>query len=373
MGDTTLRTSLRNDFAALLPAIVAARLAVLAGWIAVGMLRAGVEPSMRLRAEGLLAWDGTWYRDIAVSGYDSLPLEALRFFPAYPLLARALSWPLGGGVGSVSWTLVLFANVTAVIAAVVIRRLVLAERGDEQLANRAGIALTLFPTAFVLVWAYSEALFLAAAIGFVFAIRRSRWWVAIVLGLIAGATRPLGALLVGFAAIELVRSWRSSTPADRSLGLAAVASPVVGTAGWLWWAQSRTGDLFFPFTSQSDLRGDTVNPLLRLIRGVGELFGTEALGDGLHLPFALAFVALVIVVFRRWPVSYGVYALGVLVVALAAENLNSLERYALNAFPIVLAIAGLCSTPWRQRAAVVVGLGGIAALSCLAWMGTYVP
>jgi hypothetical protein len=63
----------------------------------------------------------------------------------------------------------------------------------------------------------------------------------------------------------------------------------------------------------------------------------------------------------------------VLLVALAAENLNSLERYALNAFPIVLAVAVVCSRPWRSWVALGVGGAGVVALSALAWMGVYVP
>jgi hypothetical protein len=368
-----LRAGLARDLSALWPALLAARVAVLAGWVAAGLLRGGTEPTVRLRAEGLIAWDGTWYRDIAVFGYDAVPVEALRFFPAYPLLVRALSWPFGGGQGTVSWVLIVVANLAAVVAAILVRRLVLAERGDERLANASAVALTLFPTGFVLVWAYSEALFLVAAVGFFLAVRRSRWWWATPLGILAGATRPLGIFLVPVAAIELVRCWRTSTAAQRALGAVGVVSPLLGTAGWLIWTQSRTGEWLYPFTSQSDLRGETVNPLVRLVQGVGELFGPEVLGDGLHLPFAAAFVALVVVVFRRWPVSYGVFALLVLLSALAADNLNSLERYALNAFPVALAVAGLCTSLWRTRLALGVGLAGIVSLSALAWMGTYVP
>jgi len=363
-----------TDLVVILPAWLVARAAVLVGWLVAGAARGGTEPTMRLRGEGLLAWDGTWYRDIAVRGYEALPDEALRFFPAYPLVARWLAWPFGGGAGPVSWTLVLVANAASLVAAVAIYRLVVAERGDRSLARRAAVALALFPTGFVLVWAYSEALFLVCAIGVLWGVRRSRWWGAAAFGVVAGATRPLGVLLVPAAAIELVRAVRRGER-GRALvgGVAAVVAPLVGTGLWLAWSTGRTGDWLFAFTSQSDLRGEAVNPVARLWEGVGELFGPEALGDGLHLPFAVAFVVLVVVVARTWPASYTVFAAGVLVAALAADNLNSLERYALNAFPVVLAVAALCTTVWRQRVAVVVGVAGIVSLSCLAWTGTYVP
>src|SRR4249920_4084043 len=46
--------------------------------------------------QGLLAWDGSFYADIARGGYLRLPREALRFFPLTPMLGRAVGW-LGVG------------------------------------------------------------------------------------------------------------------------------------------------------------------------------------------------------------------------------------------------------------------------------------
>lgn len=373
-GTPTPRQQLVSDLPAVLVAFVAARVVVLAGWVVAGVLRGDSEPTIRLRAEGLLAWDGTWYRDIALFGYDALPDTAQRFFPLYPLVARWLAWPLGGGSSAVGWSLVVVANVTALAASVALYRLVLTERGDQQLARRAAIALALFPTGFVLVWAYSEALFVFAAVVVLWGARTRHWWVAALAGFAAGLTRPLGIFLAAAAAVELVRAVRSGRR-DRELvgAVAAVLAPVAGTGVWLWWVGRREGDWLFPFTSQTELRGEAVNPLVRLWQGFGELLGPELLGDGLHLPFAIGFVVLVVVVARTWPASYTVFAVGVVVSALAADNLNSLERYALNAFPVVLAIAALCSTAWRRRGAVAVGVAGIGSLSALAWMGIYVP
>jgi len=365
-----------SDLRRLWPSLVVARLAVAVAWVAAGVWRGGTDPTDRLRTEGLLAWDGTWYRDIVVFGYAGLPEEALRFFPAYPLVVRALGLPLGDlqdHRAIVGWLLVVVANVAAVVAALLIRRLVLVERNDPALADRAAVALTLFPSAFVLVWAYSEALFLVAAIGVFWAVRTRRWEWAIVAGLVAGGTRPVGLLLVLPAAIEAARWWRVSGWPERLRSVGAVAAPAVATGLWLWWAQPLSGQWSYPFTGQVDFRGEAQNPLLRVVRGFGDLVGDEMFGDGLHIPFAVAFIVLVVVVFRTFPVSYGVFAAAVAVLALGADNLNSLERYMLNAFPVVLAVAVLCSTPRRSMVAGAVGVAGIVSLSTLAWVGLYVP
>jgi apolipoprotein N-acyltransferase len=62
-----------------------------------------------------------------------------------------------------------------------------------------------------------------------------------------------------------------------------------------------------------------------------------------------------------------------LITALAAENLNSLERYALSAFPLALALAGLTRDDRVERVALAVLAGGVVALSSMAWLGVYVP
>ena len=111
----------------------------------------------------------------------------------------------------------------------------------------------------------------------------------------------------------------------------------------------------------------------RLWQGVGDLTGPERFGDGLHLPFAVVFLVLLVLTFRRWPVSYGAFAAAVLVTSLSAENLNSLERYGLNAFPIVLTLAVLARDERVDRAVLSVLAGGFVALASLAWLGAYVP
>lgn len=331
-------------------------------------------------AEGLFAWDGAFYRDIATVGYTGLPTEALRFFPLYPLLGRGLGAVL---LDHPALALVLVANAASFVAAVLLRRLARHELGDDAPAARVAWLTALFPTAFVLVWAYAEGLFLVAAVGAFLAARRGRWWWAAAAGLAAALTRPVGVLLVVPLLIEAVRAWRdpddgtgAGPPALGRTGavgaVVAVGAPVVGLAAYLAYVGARFGDALAPFTVQTDLRGEA-NPLVRLVQGFGDLVGPERFGDGLHIPFAVVFVALLVVVFRRLPASYGWFTTFVLLAALSADNLNSLERYGLNAFPLLLALAIVLGGERRERLGLAVGGCGLVALCSLAWFGVYVP
>jgi len=320
--------------------------------------------------EGLIAWDGTWYRDIALHGYNTVAPEGLRFFPLFPLLGRVGSIVT---LGRTDIALILIANVASLLLAIAIRRLVIFERGSKELANRAVWMVCLFPGAFVLAWGYAESLWvLAAVVGF-WAIRTRRWGWAIVAGLVLGFSRPLGIAFAAPVAIELLRVWRQSKNTERAFGVAAVCSPFVATGAYLLWVNRVFGDAWLPFSVQNTLRGTSVNPISRIWDGLSQMLGSNGLSDGLHIPFALVFVILLVLTFRWWPLSYGIFSAIILCAALGAENLNSLERYGINAFPLALTLAVATKNPLSDRVVTTVLAGGVVGLSALAWTGAYVP
>jgi hypothetical protein len=362
---------LRPDLLAALPAWVTVRALVAIAWILVRVIVDDLgQPHPQQLDEGLLAWDGNFYRDIAQDGYGALPEEALRFFPLFPLLGRMVALVT---LGDVSIGLVLVANVVALGVGALVHRLVMYETDDRDLARRAVWATALFPGAFVMVWAYSEPVMTAASVATLLFLRQRRWGWAAVTGAVAALARPLGLLLVVPALVEVLPGLRSASPRERLRRLGAVAGPPIGMSLFLAWSGVRYGDPLAPLNVQSQFRGDGIDPLSRLWDGLGDLFGAEALGDGLHIPFALGYVVLAILVFRYWPLSFALFSAVTLVVALAAENLNSLERYGLNAVPLALALASITRPAWAERAMIAIGSAGIVALAALAWTGTYVP
>lgn len=362
----------RPDVEAALPAWATARALAAAAYVlsivAAEHLQDGTR-TVQLR-QGLFAWDGGFYRGIAEHGYRHEPIEALRFFPLFPALGRAVGVL---ALGNEAVGLLVVANVLALAAGALLHRLALRETGDARTAGRAAWLVALLPPAFVLVWGYSEAVMLAAAIGAFLAYRTGRWKWGAALGAVAALSRPIGVVLVVPAAIEAARGLRTVRGRERSARLLAVAGPVAGLVAYLVWAGMRFGSWLDPLRLQGDFRGRAVNPLSRLIEGAGQLAGNERLGDGLHLPFAVVFLALLAVVARRLPASYTAFAAVVLLAALSAENLNSLERYGLNAFPLVLGLAVATRDPRVERATFTACGAGFVALAALAWLGAYVP
>jgi hypothetical protein len=82
---------------------------------------------------------------------------------------------------------------------------------------------------------------------------------------------------------------------------------------------------------------------------------------------------LAVVAFRRWPASYGALSVAVLAVALTSKNLDSLERYGLGAFPLVLALSTLLTTAWLERTWLALSAVALEGYAVLALLNKYVP
>ena len=362
----------RAELGAALPGWLTARLLVTVAYVLVAAAAdefAGNRATPKLD-QHLLAWDADWYDAIADRGYGALPPEAVRFFPLFPLLGRGLGWVLAGNQGL---ALILVANAAALIAGMLLYRLALEETGDEALARRAAWFFALFPGAFVLVWGYAEALMLVALIGAFLALRRRAWWAVAALGLAAGLARPLGLFLVLPVAWEVSRAWRETTGRERLAQVAAVLGAPIGVLAYLTWSAVAGPGFTAPLTEQSPYRGAVTDPVSRLVDAAGDFLGGDRLGDIVHPPVAVLFIVLAVVVVRRWPLRYALYSVPVLLVSLSAESFNSLERYGLNAFPLVLALATVTRHRELERTALAVGAAGVVALSSLSWIGNYVP
>lgn len=367
---------LRRDLAAALPAWVVARIVVLGALLLAHVVASKIDPRIPGFAHrldrGLLSWDARWYWDIAHRGYAALPDESLRFFPLYPLVARALSVFAAGHTGA---PLLVVANGSALALGALVHRLCAMETGDEDLARRATWFVALAPPFFVMVMGYSEPLALALSVACLLCLRRRRWGWAALAGLLAGLTRPVGILLVVPAAIEAARRLRAVPGREQALRALAVVAPLAGAGSFLVWVGARFGDALLPLHVQDRayLRGGFVDPVTSVVRSTaGTLAGHGGL-NAVHLPWVVVLIALTVVACRRWPAAYGAWAVASLVLALSARNLGSFERYGFGAVPVTLALASITARPWAERAVIAVSAATMAAYAMLAFLLYYVP
>lgn len=320
---------------------------------------------------GLLAWDGDWYRAIAENGYRPGE-EEVRFFPLFPLLGRIVGFPFGGDA---ELGLILVANLGAAGAAVLIGILALRVTGRATVAHRSIWLMSLWPASFVLVFAYSEGLFLVLTAWAGLAIRDRRWEQVAIAGCAAAMTRPTG---LAIAVLVVAAAWGDgAVPArDRLRQLTAAAAPFVGFLIVGLVAADQHGEFLAPVDAQGEHRGDAIDPIRRFGRGFADLVGDETFGDGLHLPFAVVAVVGVVLVLRHVGRPEAIYTGVIVLVALSADNWNSLERYTLNAYPVMIGFAAAATelgrTLWWRTALAASGVGFVG-MTVLTWTGEYVP
>src|SRR5207302_6716374 len=164
---------------------------------------------------------------------------------------------------------------------------------------------------------------IALAVAAFLALRTRHWEWAAVAGLLAGLTRPLGVLLFVPAALEAARGWSGVSRREAAARVSAAVAPIVGGAVFLGWSWLAYGDPLVPVHAQqaAGQRGGFVDPAPSPAHEA-RLFVHGHIGSGLHDPWALGLLVLLVVCLFRWPVSYGAFAAATLVLALSSRNLD---------------------------------------------------
>jgi hypothetical protein len=304
-------------------------------------------------------WDACWYGKIATFGYEQ-GTDATAFFPAFPLLVRAVALPLGGHVALAGMAVNLVASVVGLAG---LHRLVARDLG-VRVADRTILYLSIFPAALFLYAPFTEALFLAATAWAFVGAREGRWWLAAAAALVAGLTRTQGVLLVIPLAWEAAVAWRAGRVGVRRPGAgggwgtaggrrgsllapaAAVAAPVVGFLAFAWYTSAVVG---LPFFDAQDAWGgrelhppwETVAAALDWVSSGGQSAGIEAL----NVAVLVLFAAVTLLAVRSLPASYSLYAAAsILLIAVRLQPipLTSTTRLLLVVFPVfaALGIAG---------------------------------
>ena len=364
-------TSFRQEVLSVLPAFVVSKCLVLLAWL-LSKLFSGTfdSPNGERFDRGLMAWDGDWYASIVTNGYDDVLVEGIRFFPGYIFAGRFFNSFIPG---SAAVSLILIANIASLITLMAIKKLVLIEKGSEELAKRSVWLLSVFPSAFVLTWAYAESLFLALSIFCFVALRKEQWKIVIFCSFAAALVRPTGLLLTIPIFCAIWESWKINQRKMSFQPILALISGPVGSGIYILWASLHFDELFAPIKAQESFRGSFVDPFSRVIKGVSRVLTGTSATETMHIISALLLLFLLVKLFKDWPLRYGLFSSSCMVVALGAENINSLERYALNGFPIILSVLLLVSQPRLRLAVPFVSAFCMVSLCTFAWLGVYVP
>lgn len=323
----------------------------------------GVEPETNPWLEPWQRWDTLHYQAIAAGGYQAFG-GALFTPPLYPALMRAAGQLLGGNdlLGGL-----IVSNLAYLGGLVAFHQLALAELGRQEQALRAVLYLAVFPTAFFFTAAYAESLLLLGACLAVVAARRGRWLLSGMGGLVAAASRLVGAAIVFPLAYLGYRNWRTEKRAHAWIPL---LGSVIG-AGLLplyAWLGLGLGPLA-PIEAQTGrFRGGFVVPGAGLVQALGRLLSGEAfMADVLDASFLLLFLICGLFVWKRTSRELGVlYAASLIPLLIRSAGVQPLlgtARYVLALFPAFMVIAEWGASPWRHRLILYGSTAGLLFLS----------
>ncbi|MFH0725363.1 MAG: mannosyltransferase family protein [Pseudomonadota bacterium] len=286
-------------------------------------------------------WDSYWYLDIAKNGYylrGEKDIANIVFFPLYPLLMRMLA-PLAGGNLVVSGWIV--SSLFLVLATGMLVRLTQTHHPDIDPLLPV-VFLLAYPTAFILNAVYSESLFLFLSLAVVYYARQQRFLLASVFAAFASATRIAGLFLCVLLLVEILQAYGfRSLFSRRVLPLALAPSGAVAFFSYHWIA---FGDFFLylkvEFNWGRDFEMAASDFVARnnayLVNMANDLF------------FLAMGIVIGIVALRRLRISYGVYMLVSMGIALSSGTTLAVARYSMMLFPIYLFAASIGSITGRS-------------------------
>jgi hypothetical protein len=257
----------------------------------------------------------------------------------------------------------------------------------DQVARRTLLYLCIFPTAFYFFAAYNESLFLFFSAGAFLAMRRQRWWVAGLLGLLAACTRSVGAFLVIPYLCEVWLSREENMPAI-SVKFLKKLSPVclipIGTLLYSFYCWQITGNPLAFVTVQAHWGRHTTWPWQGIGLALYQLFWVQPFGSFyqahtlLDLSATIGFIMLIIVGRQVLPISYTLwitiilFALLISATTVQADPLVSNQRIVIEMFPAFITLAILSiQHPRLHQAFMLVFPTLLAIMSFLFLMGRW--
>lgn len=300
-------------------------------------------------AHGLLdvwgRWDAQHYLTIATSGYQG---KEIAFFPLYPWLVHFF----GGLIGDHLTAALVISNLAFFVALCYLYALVRLEFGDETIAFHAIFYVAIFPTAIFFSAVYTESLFLMLTVASVYYARHGNYITSGIFGALASLTRVEGVLTLIPLAYEAWHGWRERRGTTLWRGIIGCALVPMGIVVYMGYLFALVGDPLFFLKVQDNWNRHLSLPWVSVVNTIKEITSHPLASSGsvnhiIELVFTIAFLALVVIAFRKLRPSYSWYFLASLLMPMSTASLMSMPRFVLVMFPAFMLLA-----IWGRSAAV---------------------
>jgi hypothetical protein len=293
-------------------------------------------------------FDTLWYVRIAAQGYAPDDPSTV-YFPLYPLLTRLLGTAL---VGNYLVAALVISNLSYIGVLYCLYKLTEQQLGKAS-ARRSSLYLTIFPTAFFFLAAYTESLFLLLTLVAFLCAHEKRWWLAGLMGFLASLTRLQGVVLLAPLLYLYLRD-RDFRLSRLGLGLLGVLIVPGGALLFIAYQHLKLGSGPLLSTYQTQLYAQFVWPWDNVLATCRKILSPEGTFiNVLNLSLLCVFLAMTVLSFRALPAEYGIYmAVTVFTLLLRRTTLQplvSMSRYVLVLFPAFMMWGRWGAKPRVQR------------------------
>jgi Gpi18-like mannosyltransferase len=319
------------------------------------------------------AQDSLHYIDIAKNWYVNSgdARNFIVFFPLYPILIRLVTFNLD----YINLSALFISNISSFIAAFYIYKLAKLDF-DNNVAVKAVLFLSIFPTAYFLSVPYTEGLFFALIISSLYYARLSKWALAGFLGFFAALTRLGGLIILPVLIIEYLhqRGWK---PKKINLNFLWGLLPFAGFLVYLNINNQVTGSPFTFIEIEKTHWYNTLDPVAGFHSAIGWAtngsFPENLILGYAPIIFAVFGVAtLAFAFFRRFRPSYIAYMLLTWLLAISTSFWLSVPRYIMAMFPMFILLGTLTHKKIVNATIALVFLIGLCYFTALFAFGEFV-
>jgi hypothetical protein len=309
-------------------------------------------------------WDTTEYLFLAKNWYTGEGMTTITFFPLYSLLMRLL----GKIVGDYYFAGLILSNISLIIAAIFLYKLVRLEF-DDKIALNSVKYLFLFPTAFIFSGIFSESLFLALIIMCFYYAKKSNWMAVGILGFFLSLTKSIGV----FVALPLlheyfrVKKYKFKEIKMDIIFLLLIPFGLVIFSAYNYYL---TGDFIAFVHAQTAWGRSTSNPIKTLVFG---LFSSDIYAFFAVL-FTLVFFALLNIYYKKIGFTYwllGMYSILLPLLATPVGKGNLLlgmPRFIAPIFPFYILFAKLSKNEQTDQTLTII-LALVQGFLMVFWSG----
>lgn len=292
-------------------------------------------------------FDGEHYLSISIFGYKSLEQA---FFPLYPGVISIISKPISLDFPSLTINSIfvglLISNLAFLISLILLYDLIRLDF-SKKIAFWVIIALLIFPTSFYFASLYNESLFLLLSISTFYFVRKQKWWLAGILGMIASATRVFG-ILIFFAL--LIEAWQQKKSIKEVIWICLIP---LGLLFYMYYQWIFFQDPFSFYNLQTIVGEQHQKNIIlfpQIIFRYFKMLFTVNFHNPIYQTLILEFVTGIMFLilpiygyFKKIRLSYIFYALVGFLLPTIQGSLSSSPRYILILFPSFLCLALLIS------------------------------